>query len=128
MFKTLNQTSNFHVSTSTAERLKAERDFENSRAELAEHRLNLADEHIVKLTDRSKELLYQWALKSHKFGTLINRLNKAFPDQAKEINKIAENVEQDYDNDPEYLKRLRDSTDSQPVLPEENARTKSRSM
>jgi len=126
MFKTLNQTSNFHVSTSTAERLKAERDFENSRAELAEHRLNLADEHIVKLTQRSKDLLYEVVLKNKKFETIIKRMQSAFPTQ--DINKIADGVEQEYNNDPEYLKRLRESTDSQPVLQEEKARTKSRSM
>jgi len=126
MYKTLNQTSNFNVSASSADLLRQERNTERSRAELAEHRLNLADEHIVKLTQRSKDLMYEVALKSNKFETLIKRLKNVYPDQ--EVDKIAEGVEQEYSSDPQYLKELRESTDRQHVLPEEATRSKGRSM
>jgi len=122
-----NPYTNLNSSASFAALVIEEKKTERMKRELAEHRFNLADEHIVKLTQRSKDLLYEVALKSNKFETLIKRMKNAYP--AQEVDKIAEGVEQEYNNDPQYLKELREATDSQPVLPgEEKVKSRGRSM
>ena len=99
----------------------------NEKIELAQQLANAnsklrgADEYVVKLTARSRELMLNMALQNKKFLTVINRMQKAFPGQEAEVLKVVEGTERDYEPaaDPEWHQDLKDFVNSQPLFEEE---------
>ena len=65
----------------------------------------------VAITKRSRELLFQMAVKDAKFRSTISRMRKAFPNEENKIDGILDEVEEAY-KDPEWLKGKREDVDT----------------
>lgn len=84
----------------------------------AHARLKGADEYVLKLTDRSRELLFFMMMKDSKQAEFMKRLQAAYPAEAKNIQQMQESASSEIEDNEVLRQKVWDEVCSQPVFPE----------